>query len=174
MMSYKKLVSLFAVSALALGACGADDTEEPDADEDTEQTDEGEESSSSEDLIDQAKDQTGEAFPEYGLEVVGEWTVDGYQVPFQEGEAATIPVEISSEEEEFNVYLVEDGAIVDVVSDEPEVEFEVESPAEGDEYLVGVTDEDLGDEGDEVEEDDFYRSEEVVLVEGAEDEEEEE
>ena len=75
-MGYKKLVSLLAISALALGAC-ADDTaeEEPtvdeteeveEVDETTDETADGE-GTSTEDLIKQAQEDSGEAFPEYGL-----------------------------------------------------------------------------------------------------------
>ena len=162
-MSYKKLVSLFAVSTLALGACATDDAEEPETG-DTEQTEETE-GSDSQDLIEQAKNDSGEAFPEYGLEVVGTWTVDGYEVGYTPGEAATIPADIITEAEEYNAYLLEDGVIYEVISDTPEVEFTVDDPAADAEYIVGVSPEDLGQAGDEANADDFARSEKVVLVE---------
>jgi len=168
-MSYKKLLSLLAVSTLALGACGADDTEEPDTEdtEQTEQADPEEETadSSSQDLINQAKDDSGEAFPEYGLEVVGTWTTEGYEVGYVPGEAATVPVNIISEAEEYNAYLLEDGVISEVVSDTPEIEFTVDSPSADAEYVVGVSPEDLGEAGDEINEEDFVRSEKISLVE---------
>ena len=168
-MSYKKLVSLLAVSTLALAACGSDDAEEPTTD-DTEQTEETDteetEGSSSQDLIDQAKNETGDAFPDYGLEVVGTWTVDGYEVGYAPGEAATIPANVITEAADgYNVYLLEDGVVVEVVSDTPEVEFTVETPSADTEYVVGVSPEDLGQAGDEVAVEDFERSENVVLVE---------
>lgn len=176
-MSYKKLISLLAVSTLALGACATDDAEEP-ATEDTEQTedtgaetedttDTEESGSSSQDLIEQAKQQSGEAFPEYGLEVVGTWTVDGYEVEYAPGEAATIPVTALTEAESYNVYLLEDGTVAEVVSDTPEVEFTVEDPSADTEYVVGISPDQLGEVGDEVAVDDFYRYENVVLVEGS-------
>lgn len=175
-MSYKKLVSLLAVSTFALAACGAD--EEPTTD-DTEQTEDVEtedetdetEGSNSSSLIEDAKNNAGDAFPEYGLTVTGLWTVDGYQVEYPAGEAATIPASIITEAEGYNVYLLEDGVITDVVSDEPAVEFTVEEPSADTEYVVGVSPDELGEAGDEVAEDDFYRSEKVVLVEAAAEEE---
>lgn len=174
-MSYKKFVSLFAVSTLALAACGTtEDTEEPATDE-TEQTEEAdqteettdtEETSDSSSLINDAIDQSGDATPEYGLEVTGAgWTTDGIIIEHLPGEAATIPVTIISEEEAYNTYLLEDGAIVDVVSDEPEPEFTVESPSDEVEYVVGVSPDDLGEVGDEVAVDDFYRSETLLFEE---------
>src|SRR5690625_337444 len=179
-MSYKKLVSLLAVSTLALGACATDDAEEP-ATEDTEQTedtgaetdettdaeDTEETKGSSQDLIEQAKQQSGEAFPEYGLEVTGAWTVDGYEVEYAPGEAATIPVTALTDAESYNVYLLEDGTVAEVVSDTAEVEFTVEEPSADAEYVVGISPDELGEVGDEVAADDSYRYENVVLVEGS-------
>lgn len=163
-MSYKKIVSLLAVSTLALGACGTDDTEEVETDEteeveETEETEEG----SSQDLIEQAKGETGDAFPDYGLEVAGTWTQDGYAIGYPEGEAATIPVAILTENEDYNVYLLEDGLVTEVVSNEEEVEFMVEDPSDEVDYHVGISPEDLGSEGDEVSEEDFARSEKVFF-----------
>ena len=176
-MSYKKLLSLLAVSTLALGACGTDDAEEPETDgtEQTEETDSNETAgSSSQDLINQAKDDSGEAFPEYGLEVEGTWTTEGYEVGHAPGEAATIPVDIISEAEEYNTYLLEDGIIHEVISDTPEVEFTVDNPSADAEYIVGVSPEDLGEAGDEADAEDFARSEKVLLVEAEPEEEAEE
>lgn len=159
MLNYKKLVSVFAVSAIALGACGTDtDKEEP-------QTDDVEESSSK-DQIKQAKDSSGTAFPEYGLEVTGaNWTVDGYEVPYVAGEEATASADIKSDQGEYYVYFVEDNKIIDVKANEPEVAFTLEDPAEDSDYLIGVVGEDLGNTGTEVSEDDFYRYEKVIFVE---------
>lgn len=170
-MSYKKLVSLLAVSTLALAACAADE-EEPTG-EDTEQT-EDTEGSSSNSLIEDAKNSSGDAFPEYGLTVTGAWTVDGYEVEYVPGDAATIPASVITEAEGYNVYLLEDGVVSEIVSDEPEVEFTVDEPSADAEYVVGVSPDELGEVGDEVAADDFYRSEKVVLVEGSADEEAEE
>lgn len=170
-MSYKKLVSLLAVSTLALAACAADE-EEPTGD-DTEQT-EDTEGSSSNSLIEDAKNSAGDAFPEYGLTVTGAWTVDGYEVEYVPGDAATIPVSVITEAEGYNVYLLENGVVSEIVSDEPEVEFTVDEPSADAEYVVGVSPDELGEVGDEVAADDFYRSEKVVLVEGSADEEAEE
>lgn len=184
-MSYKKLVSLFAVSALALAACGTtDDAEEPATDEteqteDAEQTedtdqaedtaDEGSEDgvASSDDLLQQAQEESGEATPVYGLAVgeAGAWSEEGYVVEHAPGEAATIPVIIDTAEENFNVYLTEDGVISEVVSNEPELEFTVESPSDDVEYVVGVSPDDLGQAGDEVATEDFYRADVVIFEE---------
>lgn len=175
-MSYKKLVSLLAVSTLALAACAAD--EEP-TDDDTEQTEDVDktddtEGSNSNSLIEDAKNSSGDAYPEYGLTVTGAWTVDGYEVEYAPGDAATIPANIITEAEGYNVYLLEDGVVSEIVSDEPEVEFTVDEPSADAEYVVGVSPDELGEVGDEVAADDFYRSEKVVLVEGSADEEAEE
>ena len=176
-MSYKKLVSLFAVSALALAACGTtEDTEEPATDE-TEQTEdvdqtedagsEDTEDADSGDLIQEAQEQSGDAFPEYGLSVgeAGAWTEEGYLVQHAPGEAAVIPVVIDTEQSDYNVYLVEDGVISEVVSNEPEFEFTVDAPSADAEYLVGVSPDDLGEAGDEVADEDFYRSDVVIFEE---------
>lgn len=171
-MSYKKLVSLFAVSALALGACGADDADDTDSGtDDTEQTEEGTDSG---DLINQAKEDSGEAFPEYGIEVLGVWTEDGWAVEYVPGQEGTIPVSAITEAEEYYVYLVEDGVIAEVVANEPEVEFVVDSPSADVDYLVGISPEEVGSEGDEVTEEAFPRHEKIIFVEGEESAEEEE
>lgn len=187
-MSYKKLVSLFAVSALALAACGTTDdaaeepatdeteqTEETDQAEDTEQSedtteeDSGDEVASSDDLLQQAQEDSGEATPEYGLAVgeAGAWSEEGYVIQHAPGEAATIPVIISPTEEagDYNVYLTEDGVISEVVSNEPELEFTVDSPSADVEYVVGVSPDDLGQAGDEVATEDFYRADVVIFEE---------
>lgn len=175
-MSYKKLVSLLAVSTLALAACGADEepaTDDTEQTEDVETEDDTEETagSSSSSLIEDAKNNAGDAFPEYGLTVTGLWTVDGYEVEYPAGEAATIPASVITEAEGYNVYLLEDGVITEVVSDEPAVEFTVDEPSADTEYVVGVSPDELGEAGDEVATDDFYRFEKVVFVEGSAEEE---
>lgn len=175
-MSYKKLVSLLAVSTLALAACAADEeptTDDTEQTEDVETEDDTEETagSSSSSLIEDAKNNAGDAFPEYGLTVTGLWTVDGYKVEYPAGEAATIPASVITEAEGYNVYLLEDGVITEVVSDEPAVEFTVDEPSADTEYVVGVSPDELGEAGDEVATDDFYRFEKVVFVEAAAEEE---
>ena len=55
--------------------------------------------------------------------------------------------------------------ISEVVSDTPEIEFTVDSPSADAEYVVGVSPEDLGEAGDEINEEDFVRSEKISLVE---------
>lgn len=178
-MDYKKLVSLLAVSTLALSACGTTDdaeetaTEETEevaeteetATEETEETAEETEGSSTEDLLQQAQEESGEAFPEYGLYVAGGWTQDGIVIQHAPGEAATIPVQVTTEQSDYNVYLVEDGVISEVASNEPEPEFTVESPSADSEYVVGISGEALGEAGDEVNTEDFYRSETIIFEE---------
>lgn len=169
-MNYKKLVSLFAVSTLALSACGTtDDAEETPTDdvEDVEETDDTTEetASSSSDLMDRAQENTGDAFPEYGLYVPGAWSAEGRIVQYAPGEAAVIPVSITSDHTEYNVYLVEDGVITEVVSNEPEVELTVETPSADTVYVVGVSPDVVGEAGDEVSEEDFYRAETVMFEE---------
>lgn len=171
-MNYKKLVSLFAVSTLALSACGTTDEGETPTDdvEDVEETPEEPEEtteSSSSDLMDKAAENSGDAFPAYGLYVPGAWTAEGRVVQHAPGEAAVIPVEITSDESEYNVYLVENGVITEIVSNEPEVELTVDAPAADTEYLVGVSPDALGEVGDEVAADDFYRAEIVLFEEAA-------
>ena len=170
-MSYKKLVSLLAVSALALGACATDDAEE-DTTVETDETEEVEdmeeeesESSSTQDLIEQAKGESGEAFPDYGLEVTGNWTVDGYSIEYVAGEGATIPVTIITDKEEYHVYFLEDGLVSEVVSNEEEIDFLVEDPSDAVEYYVGVSPDELGEVGEEVSVEDFKRSEKIIFEE---------
>lgn len=160
-MSYKKLVSLFAVSALVLGACATDDATEDTATDDVEETEEVE--GSTKDLMEQAKGEAGDAFPDYGLTVTGNWTTEGYSIGHPAGEAATIPVSIITENETYNVYLLEDGLVSEVVSDEGAVEFIVADPSADVVYHVGVSPDDLGAEGDEVSEDDFARFEKIIF-----------
>lgn len=166
-MNYKKLVSLFAVSTLALTACGTTDEPEETPTDDVEDVEETESASSSADLMDIAAQNTGDAFPEYGLYVPGAWTAEGRVVEYAAGEAATIPVAITSDHAEYNVYLLEDGVITQVVSNEPEVALTVESPSADTEYVVGVSPDTLGEAGDEVAAEDFYRSEIVLFEEAA-------
>lgn len=172
-MNYKKLVSLLAVSTLALSACGtADDAEETPTDETeevetdtTEDAADSEETPSSEELMQRAQEESGDAFPEYGLYVTGAWTQEGRVVQHAPGEAATIPVSVISDHEEYNVYLLEDGVVTEVVSNEPEVELVVDAPSADVEYVVGVSPEALGEVGTELSEEDFERSEKVVFEE---------
>lgn len=168
-MTYKKMLSLFAVSTLALAACGADNAEETDTENTEDETEEVKESeeSSTKDLIEQAKGESGTASPEYGLEVSGNWTVDGYVINHT-GSEATIPVAILTKQEDYNVYLLEDSMISEIVSNEEEIEFLVENPTEELEYHVGVSPEDLGAVGDEVSVEDFERYEHILFEEVAE------
>lgn len=160
-MNYKKLVSLFAVSTLALSACGT--TDEADDTVDTTETEDT--ASSSDDLMDRALENTGDAFPEYGLYVPGAWSADGRIVQYATGEDAVIAVDITTDHEAYNVYLLEDGVITQVEENNPETEFTVENPSADTDYMVGVSPDELGAVGDEVVEEDFYRAEKVLIEE---------
>lgn len=160
-MNYKKLVSLFAVSTLALSACGT--TDEADDTVDTTETEDT--ASSSDDLIDRALENTGDAFPEYGLYVPGAWSADGRIVQYATGEEAVIAVDITTDHEAYNVYLLEDGVITQVEENNPETKFTVENPSADTDYMVGVSPDELGTVGDEVAEEDFYRAERVIIEE---------
>lgn len=160
-MNYKKLVSLFAVSTLALSACGT--TDEADDTVDTTETEDT--ASSSDDLIDRALENTGDAFPEYGLYVPGAWSADGRIVQYATGEDAVIAVDITTDHEAYNVYLLEDGVITQVEENNPETKFTVENPSADTDYMVGVSPDELGTVGDEVAEEDFYRAELVIIEE---------
>lgn len=160
-MNYKKLVSLFAVSTLALSACGT--TDEADDTVDTTETEDT--ASSSDDLMDRALENTGDAFPEYGLYVPGAWSADGRIVQYATGEDAVIAVDITTDHEAYNVYLLEDGVITQVEENNPETEFTVENPSADTDYMVGVSPDELGTVGDEVAEEDFYRAELVIIEE---------
>ena len=160
-MNYKKLVSLFAVSTLALSACGT--TDEADDTVDTTETEDT--ASSSDDLIDRALENTGDAFPEYGLYVPGAWSADGRIVQYATGEDAVIAVDITTDHEAYNVYLLEDRVITQVEENNPETKFTVENPSADTDYMVGVSPDELGTVGDEVAEEDFYRAERVIIEE---------
>ena len=160
-MNYKKLVSLFAVSTLALSACGT--TDEADDTVDTTETEDT--ASSSDDLMDRALENTGDAFPEYGLYVPGAWSADGRIVQYATGEEAVIAVDITTDHEAYNVYLLEDGVVTQVEENNPETKFTVENPSADTDYMVGVSPDELGAVGDEVAEEDFYRAELVIIEE---------
>lgn len=160
-MNYKKLVSLFAVSTLALSACGT--TDEADDTVDTTETEDT--ASSSDDLMDRALENSGDAFPEYGLYVPGAWSADGRIVQYATGEDAVIAVNITTDHEAYYVYLLEDGVITQVEENNPQTEFTVENPSADTDYMVGVSPDELGAVGDEVVEEDFYRAEKVLIEE---------
>lgn len=171
-MSLKKWVTLLAVSTLALTACGQEDNTTEDTAPETEETsteetkDKNDEAgSATNDLIEQAKQESGDAFPEYGLTIRGNWTTNGYEV-----EAPKITGSAVTSHEDYYVYLVQDGKIVqkqstaDAETDLPDIAFEVGEPGENNHYVVGITPEDLGDVGADVGEDAFYRHEKIILV----------
>jgi hypothetical protein len=170
-MTYKKLVSLLAISTLALAACDANEEEptEPEngavEDENGAEENGTEGASDSQSLIDSASERSGEAFPQYTLTIDnGSWTQEGYVI---QGTS----IEASAGGEEFSVYLVDgEGTVLEVLENEIEPVFTVDeaSSEEGDSYVVGVTPDDLGAEGDSVETEDFARYENVIVVPAAE------
>lgn len=177
-MDYKKLVSLLAVSTLALAACDTDeeptDPENGEVEEGTEENGAENGGSDSQSLIDSATEQSGDAFPDYTVEIgAGTWTEEGYVVPAEGGEV-TIPVAAGGEDDFFVYFAEEDGTVVEVVENEEEPVFSVDEPAEETPYVVGVSPEDLGGEGDTVNAEDFARSRNVIAAPEAEEEELEE
>lgn len=172
-MDFKKLVSLLAVSTLALAACDTD--EEPAEPENGEENGDAEEGASdSQSLIEGASERSGDAFPDYTLEIAGHagWTEEGYLVPAEDGEVTIAAV---AGGEDFSVYFTEaDGTIIEVVENEEEVTFTVPEPEEETNYGVGVSPEDLGGEGDTVDSEDFARYENILATPALEEEEVEE
>lgn len=156
-MSLKKLATLLAVSVFALSACGNN----------AEETTEESSGDSAKDLIEQAKEESGEAMPEYGITFYGTWTQDGYE--FEGGEIVGAAV---TDKEDYSIYLVKDGKVIEKLStdgegaeDLPDFAFQVEAPAEGqDEYIIGISGEDLGETGADVSEDDLYRYEKIIVL----------
>lgn len=161
-MDYKKLMTLAAASIFALSACGnKDDKPADDAKKDDTAA-----------LMDEAEN-SEQLTPDVGLSLFGQWTTDGYVFGGQDN--VEIIGEVSGED--FSVYLLdEEGTILQKSTDE-EIDFEVDTPAEGEtnKYVVGVAKEDLGAEGDKVDDvEKFERYENIITeyVEEVEDEEE--
>ncbi|WP_018659765.1 hypothetical protein [Allofustis seminis] len=132
-MNYKKIMTLAAVSIFALSACGKNDKKDDATDK----------------LMDQAEN-AEKVTPDTGLTLVGgKWTPDGYI--FGGPEKVKITGQVLSDGE-FSVYLLDDeGKILQKVA-EPEFAFEVDAPSDGatNKYVVGVSKDDLGAEGDKV------------------------
>lgn len=187
-MSYKKLLSLLAVSSLALVACGEDTSQEEDpateetADEaaedtaDEEATDESsdeasdDETADSDDVFERAAERDDlDATVAVGLEVVGTWSEDGYVV-MSEGENAVLALTALPQEDVENYYIYvtdEDGNILDKAENEEEFQYTVEG-VDGEIILyAGTSDEDLGDVDDSVNpEEDFVRFERIIVQPG--------
>lgn len=160
-MDYKKLMSLAAASIFVLSACGNKD--EKPAEEASDDATEAflEEAENSEQLT-----------PDVGLSLFGEWTTDGYVFGGEDNVAIIGEVD----GEDFTVYLLDDEGTVLQTSTEPEISFEVQAPAEGESnnYVVGVSKEDLGAEGDKVDDVEKFERYENVITEYAVEEAEEE
>jgi len=186
-MDYKKIVSLLAISSLALAACEADEEPSPDPEieEDIEGADEVEEDTSGEDTEDtedtEESDGSGESAHDIidgigsdlnytspiELEITGgTWSQDGYVFTPEEGEATVNGTATPSDDvEEVYAFVIEDG----VVFEKPEVtegEFSFTvSETEGDqEFQVGVSDEDLWEVGDEADFEELVRYEDVIIM----------
>lgn len=183
-MDYKKIVSLLAISSLALAACEADEEPSPDPEieEDIEGADEVEEDTSGEDTEDtEESDGSGESAHDIidgigsdlnytspiELEITGgTWSQDGYVFTPEEGEATVNGAATPSDDvEEVYAFVIEDG----VVFEKPEVtegEFSFTvSETEGDqEFQVGVSDEDLWEIGDEADFEELVRYEDVIIM----------
>lgn len=159
-MSLKKLATLLAVSVFALTACGSksDDKSKESGD-------------SAKELIEQAKEESGDAMPEYGITFYGTWTTEGYEI-----EGGEITGSAVTSKEEYYIYLVKDGKILQKISTGgegsdslPDFSFKVEAPKEGkDEYVVGISGKDLGDIGAEIKPEDLYRYEKILVLPAAE------
>lgn len=181
-MSYKKLLSLLAVSSLALVACGENNTagdpatEEVGTDETAEdaEVDETEDAASEaedgEDTFDRAAErESGDVVVPVGLEVLGEWTTEGYVVA-SEGPEATLDLTALPDEgvDTFYLYVTdEDGTILEKSENEEEFAYIVEDVDSEIILYAGSSDEDLGDAGDTVDpEEDFVRYERVIVQPG--------
>lgn len=179
-MSYKKLLSLLAASSLALVACGDDTaTEDPATEETTEDagmedeaTDEdaADDADGEEDTFDRAANRDdADATVPVGLEVLGQWTTDGYVV-VSEGDEAVLNLTALPEEgvEEYYIYVTdEDGTILEKAESEMELSYTVEGVDSEQTLYAGTSEEDLGDVDDTVNpEEDFVRHEKVIIEPG--------
>lgn len=171
-MSFKKLAVLLAASVFTLSACASGDNgtdSEADTGSETEETTESTSTGdSAKDLIEKAKQESGAADLEYGITFYGTWTTDGYEI-----EGGEITGSAVTDQEEYHIYLVKDGKIIDKISSTggenadalPDFAFTVEAPAEGkEEYVVGIAGEDLGEIGADISEEDLYRYENILVL----------
>ncbi|WP_161879439.1 hypothetical protein [Alkalibacterium sp. MB6] len=182
-MDYKKLVSLLALSTLALAACdtadeepspepqiedGAVDDAETDTDTDTDtdgaDSDSADSSQDPHSLIDSIQGSDLDYTSDVELEITGgTWTQQGYTFTPEDGEA-TVEGSAAGEGDIF-AYVLQDGVVVEM----PEVDagaFTFTAPAEdGDtEYQVGVSDEELWAVGDEADPTELDRVENVIIL----------
>lgn len=166
-MSYKKLLSILAVSSLTLVACGEENSTEEPSVEESEQT--SEETADSSDVFERAAErETGDATVSVGLEVVGQWTTDGYVVP-SEGPTANIYLTaIPAGDGPFFIYVTdEEGKIVEKYESEPEVVHTIENVDSDIHLYAGTSEEDLGNVDDTVNpEEDFVRFEKIIVQPG--------
>ena len=180
-MNYKKLVSLLAVSTLALAACDTDEEPVSDPEMEEEGTDEVEETDveeteeteeSAHDIIDDI-DSDLDYTSSIELTVSGgTWSQEGYVFTPEGGEATISGSATSSEVEEETeeaaaeifAFVMQDGVIID----KPEVEegaftYTVSATDADQMFQVGVSDEDLGEVGDEANAEDLVRYENVIV-----------
>ncbi|MFO8069628.1 MAG: hypothetical protein R6U02_06650 [Alkalibacterium sp.] len=178
-MNYKKLVSLLAVSTLALAACdtdeetatdpemeeGADESEESEVEE-SEETEETEENGqSAHDIIDDIDSDLDYTSAVELTVTGGTWSQEGYVFTPEGGEATVSGSAASSEEEaEIFAFVMQDGEVIEkpeVV--EGEFSYTVTATDADQEFQVGVSDEDLWEVGDEANAEDLVRYENVIV-----------
>lgn len=172
-MDYKKLVSLLAISSFALAACDTEDepstepeTEESDAAEDTEETVEDEESGqSAHDIIDgigSDLDYTSSV----ELEVTGgTWSQEGYVFAPENGEATIAGSALAGDDvEEVFAFVLQDGEVIEKPAvEEGAFTYTVSATDAEQVFVVGVSDEDLWEVGDEGNVEDLVRYEDVIV-----------
>lgn len=172
-MAYKKLIGLLAVSTLALTACDAD--EDMQIDETGEEVDEAEETTEDHDAEDyEDEESSGESAHDIissidsdlgytsrvELEITGgSWSQDGYIFTMADGEA-TVNGSAAAEGDAY-AFVLQDGEVID----KPDVEEGVFTftTSEAGEYVIGVSDEDIWEVGDEGDTDELVRSENVIV-----------
>ncbi|WP_423188550.1 hypothetical protein ACO1PF_08035 [Alkalibacterium sp. f15] len=187
-MNYKKLVSLLAVSTLALAACDTDEepVSDPEMEEGTEGTDEAEETEveeteettdeeteesdeengeSAHDIIDDIEGDLGYTSPVELTVSGGTWSQDGYVFTPEGGEAIINGSAASAEEEtEIFAFILQDGAVIDKPAvEEGAFTYTVSATDADQEFQVGVSDEDLWEVGDEADVEELVRHENVIV-----------
>lgn len=172
-MNYKKLLSLLAVSSFALAACGNQDdaADDTDTEETTEEESNGSENNS-QDIIDGIEGEDLGYTAEVELELGGTWTADGR---IFEGTAEEAAIEGTIAPPESFVYLIQNDEVVELleVAEDGSFAYELDTPSEDTEYVVGASAEELYGVGDAVVEEDLPRSETVIVTPPSEDAEEE-
>ncbi|OJF95488.1 hypothetical protein [Alkalibacterium sp. 20] len=180
-MKYMKLVSLLAVSTLALAACDTDEepVSDPEMEEGTEETD-GAEVEETDETTEESDEENGqnahdiiddiEGDLDYTssveLEVTGgTWSQDGYIFTPEEGEATISGSAASAEEDaEIFAFVMQDGAVIDKPAvEEGAFTYTVSATDADQEFQVGVSDEDLWEGGDEADAEELVRYENIIV-----------